>query len=101
MEAGDRLLLRVDAGLFPTPEDAHRNIVRIFSTTASLQRYSNVTNGIGDVFFRMGQGPWESVVFSRNNVSVLIDSEMQGTCATNIARQIDAAILRASGVPAE
>ena len=61
--------------------------------------FPQVTNDIGDVlFYYQYPEDSDSVVFTRNNVFVRIRSNMQSCSATNIAKQIDVSILRASGV---
>ena len=61
--------------------------------------FPQVTNDIGDVlFYYQYPGDGDSVVFTRNNVFVRIRSDMLFCSATNIAKQIDVSILRASGV---
>lgn len=54
--------------------------------------YRRFTNGVGGVSFA------DSGSFARNNVAVWIRSYASSCPATNIAKQIDVSILRASGV---
>ena len=59
------------------------------------------TNDLGDVVFAFLPEPESYVAFRRNNVFIAVDSWTVTLNATNIARQIDASLLRASGVDAE
>ena len=95
----DRELLRVDARVCTGAEEAHEAIIRWFSRMTKPFCYPQVTNDIGDVlFYRQHPSGGCSASFARNNVFVWIRSHMPSCSATNIAKQVDVSILRASGV---
>ena len=95
----DRELLRVDTRVCTGVEEAHEAIIRWFSRMTKPFCYPQVTNDIGDVlFYRQHPSGGCSASFARNNVFVWIRSHMPSCSATNIAKQVDVSILRASGV---
>ena len=99
---GDDELFRVNTWVRPSVESAHRAIIQDLSSMSSVQSYVRMNNCVGDVAFFQNLGTnGDSVVFARNNVFVAVDSRIPSASATNIARQVDAAILRASGVQTE
>ena len=95
----DRELLRVDTRVCTGVEEAHEAIIRWFSRMTKPFCYPQVTNDIGEVlFYRQHPSGGCSASFARNNVFVWIRSHMPSCSATNIAKQVDVSILRASGV---
>jgi len=95
----DTDMFHVHTCVYDDVEDTHHAIIERFSNMAIPADFLQTTNGIGDVFFsRRSEGRDDSVVFSRNNVFSRIRSFDSSYSATNIAKQIDASILRASGV---
>ena len=95
---GDELVY-VDSKICGSVEDAHASVIEKFSNMTTTRIFPQVTNDIGDVlFYYQYPGDGDSVVFTRNNVFVRIRSDMLFCSATNIAKQIDVSILRASGV---
>ena len=96
------ILFRVRSRILPTLEEAHRAVLRTLSGMARPVSFLQTTNDTGDVLFIHDvPGASSLAVFARNNVWGDVLSNMPSCSATNIARQIDAAILRASGVQAE
>ena len=64
-----------------------------------MARFLQITNDIGDVlFYRLYRRDGDYACFARNNVFVSISSDLSSYSATNIAKQIDTDILRASGL---
>ena len=95
---GDELIY-VDSEICGSVEGAHEAVIEKFSNMTTTRIFPQVTNDIGDVlFYYQYPGDGDSVVFTRNNVFVRIRSDMLSCSATNIAKQIDVSILRASGV---
>ena len=95
---GDELIY-VDSEICGSVEGAHEVVIEKFSNMTTTRIFPQVTNDIGDVlFYYQYPGDGDSVVFTRNNVFVRIRSDMLSCSATNIAKQIDVSILRASGV---
>ena len=95
---GDELIY-VDSEICGSVEGAHEAVIEKFSNMTTTRIFPQVTNDIGDVlFYYQYPGDGDSVVFTRNNVFVRIRSDMLFCSATNIAKQIDVSILRASGV---
>ena len=95
---GDELIY-VDSEICGSVEGAHEAVIEKFSNMTTTRICPQVTNDIGDVlFYYQYPGDGDSVVFTRNNVFVRIRSDMLSCSATNIAKQIDVSILRASGV---
>ena len=95
---GDELIY-VDSEICGSVEGAHEAVIEKFSNMTTTRIFPQVTNDIGDVlFYYQYPGDGDSVVFTRNNVFVRIRSDMLSCSATNIAKQIDDSILRASGV---
>ena len=94
-----RELFGIDTEICSNIENAHGFIMRKFSYITAPIRYQQVTNGIGDVlFYYRYPGDCDFAVFARNNVFVSISSYMPSCPATNIAKQVDVSILRASGM---
>ena len=95
---GDELIY-VDSEVCGSVEDAHASVIERFSNMTTTRIFPQVTNDIGDVLFhyRFNSG-LDFAVFTRNNVFVWIDSRIESCSATNIAKQVDVSILRASGV---
>ena len=95
---GDELVY-VDSKICGSVEDAHASVIEKFSNMTTTRIFPQVTNDIGDVLFhyRFNSG-LDFAVFTRNNVFVWIDSRIGSCSATNIAKQVDVSILRASGV---
>ena len=94
-----RELFGIDTEICSNTENAHGFVMGKFSYITTPIRYQQVTNDIGDVlFYYKCPGDCDFAVFARNNVFVSISSYMPSCSATNIAKQIDASILRASGV---
>ena len=95
---GDELVY-VDSEICGSVEGAHEAVIEKFSNMTTTRIFPQVTNDIGDVLFhyRFKSG-LDFAVFTRNNVFVWIDSRIESCSATNIAKQIDVSILRASGV---
>ena len=95
---GDELVY-VDSKICGSVEDAHASVIEKFSNMTTTRIFTQVTNDIGDVLFhyRFNSG-LDFAVFTRNNVFVWIDSRIGSCSATNIAKQVDVSILRASGV---
>ena len=95
---GDELFY-IDSKICGSVEDAHASVIERFSNMTTTRIFPQVTNDIGDVLFhyRFNSG-LDFAVFTRNNVFVWIDSRIESCSATNIAKQVDASILRASGV---
>ena len=95
---GDELIY-VDSEICGSVEGAHEAVIEKFSNMTTTRIFPQVTNDIGDVlFYYQYPGDGDSVVFTRNNVFVRIRSDMLFCSATNVAKQIDVSILRASGV---
>ena len=95
---GDELIY-VDSEICGSVEGAHEAVIEKFSNMTTTRIFPQVTNDIGDVlFYYQYPGDGDSVVFTRNNVFVRIRSDMLSCSDTNIAKQIDVSILRASGV---
>ena len=95
---GDELIY-VDSEICGSVEGAHEAVIEKFSNMTTTRIFPQVTNDIGDVLlYYQYPGDGDSVVFTRNNVFVRIRSDMLSCSATNIAKQIDVSILRASGV---
>ena len=92
-------LVYVDSKICGSVEDAHASVIEKFSNMTTTRIFPQVTNDIGDVLFhyRFNSG-LDFAVFTRNNVFVWIDSRIGSCSATNIAKQVDVSILRASGV---
>ena len=95
---GDELFY-IDSKICGSVEDAHASVIERFSNMTTTRIFPQVTNDIGDVLFhyRFNSG-LDFAVFTRNNVFVWIDSRIESCSATNIAKQVDVSILRASGV---
>ncbi|MDO5320358.1 MAG: hypothetical protein Q4G65_17160 [bacterium] len=96
---GDDSFFRIDTEVYDTVMQAHCGIISKFDTMTTTKVFPQVTNGIGDVLFHESfRGSGDVAVFARNNVFVSINSYLESCSATNIAKQIDASILRASGI---
>ncbi|MDO5320627.1 MAG: hypothetical protein Q4G65_18535 [bacterium] len=93
-------IVRIDTQVLGGPEEAHLSIIKEFSRGALRISYKRLENGTGDVHFyhKSLRVNGDVSVFARNNVFVSIDSYLESCSATNIAKQIDASILRASGI---
>lgn len=96
---GIELQLCCSIRICPSVVGAQEQIIGEFARMAKAVTLARQTNTVGDVFFYRNYGSQgERATFSRNNVYVSIVSDTAMFSATNIAHQIDAAILRASGV---
>ena len=101
LSQGESMLVNVMTRICSGPDGAQSALCEHFDSMTRLRVWPCTTNGCGDVAFCSLLPDQSHVVFCRNNVFAVVDSWTNAICATNIARQIDAAILRASGVPAE
>ena len=102
VQTADDTLFRISTWARPSVRAAHLAVIQDFSRMTSLLRFTQVSNFIGDVSFYQNYGSsGDCLVFTRNNVFVRVDSRLPSHSSTNIARQIDASILRASGVEVE
>ena len=96
---GDDVLFRINTKVYDTVMQAHCGIMSCFANMTTTKVFPQVTNDVGDVLFHESfRGSGDFAVFARNNVFVSIDSYLESCSATNIAKQIDASILRASGI---
>ncbi len=90
------LILLVKALWCPNVISAHRAIIEEFCQMTSTQRDNHVV-GIGDQGFSYSYGDnWSSYIFARNNIKVSITSYVKRIQAKDVARQIDADILKKS-----
>lgn len=96
---GHDTLFRIKTKVCTDAEAAHDAIMKEFSRMTIMARFLQITNDIGDVlFYRLYRRDGDYACFARNNVFVSISSDLSSYSATNIAKQIDTDILRASGL---
>ena len=105
VETNGHTLVRVNTKVYSDVRGAHEALMWRFAHSMNPYPCPQVTNDIGDVLFyrRFTNGVGgvsfaDSGSFARNNVAVWIRSYASSCSATNIAKQIDVSILRASGV---
>lgn len=105
VETNGHTLVRVNTKVYSDVRGAHEALMWRFAHSMNPYPCPQVTNDIGDVLFyrRFTNGVGgvsfaDSGSFARNNVAVWIRSYASSCPATNIAKQIDVSILRASGV---
>ena len=76
---------------------AHEAIINQFALMSSPKLYVREDIGIGDQGFSNSNGNnWSSYIFARNNIKVSINSHITRIPAKDVARQIDADILKKS-----
>ena len=105
VETNGHTLVRVNTKVYSDVCGAHEALMWRFAHSMNPYPCPQVTNDIGDVLFyrRFTNGVGgvsfaDSGSFARNNVAVWIRSYASSCPATNIAKQVDVSILRASGV---
>ena len=97
LDSGSNPIFEAHAMVGTNVWTAHSFIINRFSLMSSTVKWVACTNDLGDVAFYNPLHPnFNSLIFSRNNICVMVMSFVDYLSATNVAHQIDADILSKS-----